>query len=127
MDAIKFTTVYLEGNSHDWWYHGLTTLGHNLIIAYTKFTHRLMDRFDQGDLELHFRKLTQLKKMGSPKSYIEEFHKVVVMVPDVCQARLIMLFIEGLMEPLRGWVKDFKPSNLQEAIWRTRDLMGSTT
>jgi hypothetical protein len=40
-------------------------------------------------------------------------------------ARLLMLFIEGLMEPLRGWVKDFNPSNLQEAIWRTRDLMGS--
>jgi hypothetical protein len=49
------------------------------------------------------------------------------MVPDVSQARLLMLFSEGLMEPLRGWVKDFKPHNLQEAIWRTRDLMGSTT
>jgi hypothetical protein len=49
------------------------------------------------------------------------------MVPDVSQARLIMLFIEGLMEPLRGWFKAFKPSNLQEAIWRTRDLMGSAT
>jgi hypothetical protein len=46
------------------------------------------------------------------------------MVPDVSQVRLIMLFTEGLMEPLRGWFKDFKPSNLQEAIWRTRDLMG---
>jgi hypothetical protein len=33
-----------------------------------------------------------------------------------------MLFTEGLMEPLKGWVKDFKPTNLQEAIWRTRDL-----
>jgi len=31
------------------------------------------------------------------------------------------------MEPLRGWFKTFKPSNLQEAIWRTRDLMGSAT
>jgi hypothetical protein len=26
------------------------------------------------------------------------------------------------MEPLRGWVKAFKPANLQDAIWRTRDL-----
>jgi hypothetical protein len=26
------------------------------------------------------------------------------------------------MEPLKGWVKAFKPTNLQDAIWRTRDL-----
>jgi hypothetical protein len=49
------------------------------------------------------------------------------MVPDISPARLLMLFTEGLLEPLRGWVKAFKPPNLQDAIWRTRDLMGSTT
>jgi hypothetical protein len=37
---------------------------------------------------------------------------MVVMVPDVSHARLLMLYSKGLMEPLRGWVKDFKPSNL---------------
>jgi hypothetical protein len=49
------------------------------------------------------------------------------MVPNVSQARLLMLFIEGMMELLHGWVKAFKPSNLQEGIWRTRDLMGSAS
>jgi hypothetical protein len=34
----------------------------------------------------------------------------------------MMLFTEGLMETLKGWVKAFKPTNLQDAIWRTRDL-----
>jgi hypothetical protein len=47
------------------------------------------------------------------------------MVEDVSQSRLMMLFTEGLMEPLRGWVKDFNPANLHDAIWKTRDL-GST-
>jgi hypothetical protein len=37
---------------------------------------------------------------------------MVVMVQDVSQARLLMLYSKGLMEPLRGWVKDFNPSNL---------------
>ena len=45
------------------------------------------------------------------------------MVQDVSQSRLMMLFTEGLMEPLKGWVKDFKPNNLHEAIWKTRDLV----
>jgi hypothetical protein len=122
MDAIKFSTIYLEGKSHDWWYHGLTTLGHNQITAYTEFTQRLIDRFDQGGPELHFRELTQLRQTGSLEIYIDEFQRIAVMVQDVSQARLMMLFTEGLMEPLRGWVEAFKPTNLQEAIWKTRDL-----
>ena len=59
MEAITFSTMYLDGKAHDWWYHGLTTLGHNQIVSYIEFTQRLIDRFDLGDPELHFRKLTQ--------------------------------------------------------------------
>jgi hypothetical protein len=44
------------------------------------------------------------------------------MVQDISPTGLMMLFTEGLMEPLKGWVKAFKPTNLQDAIWRTRDL-----
>jgi hypothetical protein len=47
MDSIKFGTIYLEGKSHDRWYHGLTTLVHNQITPYIEFTRRLIDRFDQ--------------------------------------------------------------------------------
>jgi hypothetical protein len=50
MEAIKFATMHLDGKAHDWWYHGLITLGHNQIMAYTDFTQRLIDRFDQGEL-----------------------------------------------------------------------------
>jgi hypothetical protein len=49
------------------------------------------------------------------------------MVPDVSESRLMMLFSEGLTEPLCGWVKDFKPNTLQDAIWRTRDLEGAAS
>ena len=33
-----------------------------------------------------------------------------------------MLFIEGLAEPLRGWVKAYKPVTFQDAIGHARDL-----
>jgi hypothetical protein len=122
MEAIKFSTMHLDGKAHDWWYHGLITLCHNQIMAYTYFTQRLIDRFDQGDLELHFRELTQLRQTGAPEVYIEEFQKLAVMVKDISPTRLMMLFTEVLMEPLMGLVKDFKPTSLQYAIWRMRDL-----
>jgi hypothetical protein len=37
-----------------------------------------------------------------------------------------MLFMEGLVEPLRGWVKDFRPNTLHEAIMKTQDMAGTT-
>jgi hypothetical protein len=127
MDAIKFYTLYLEGNSHEWFYHGMTTLGHAKITSYAYFTKRLIDRFDQGDPKLHFHELTQLKQEGTGEEFIEEFQRLAVMVPDVSESRLMMLFFEGLTEPLHGWVKDFKPNTLQDAIWKTRDLEGEAT
>jgi hypothetical protein len=92
LDAIKFATLYLEGKAHEWWYHGMTTLGHAHITSYRDFTQRLMDRFDQDDPKLHFRELTQLRQTGSVEAYIEEFQRIAVMVPDVSEDRLMMLF-----------------------------------
>jgi hypothetical protein len=57
IEAISFTTLHLEGEAHEWWYHGLVRLGHSRITSYREFTDRLMDRFDRKDPEIHFRDL----------------------------------------------------------------------
>jgi hypothetical protein len=44
------------------------------------------------------------------------------MVIYVSKQKMVILFTEGLFEPLRGWVKDFKPNTLQEAIMKTQDM-----
>jgi hypothetical protein len=46
-------------------------------------------------------------------------------VTDISEPRLIMLFTQGLIEPLRGWVKAYMPPTLQDAILCTRDLADS--
>jgi hypothetical protein len=91
-------------------------LVHAHITSYADFTQRLVDKFDQGDLELHFWELTQLKKTITTEAFIEEFQGLAVMVLDVSETRLMMLFFEGLTEPLHGWVKNFKPNTLQDVI-----------
>ena len=48
-DAIKLATLHLDGEAHEWWYHGLVTLGHNTITSYTNFKQRLIEHFDQKD------------------------------------------------------------------------------
>ena len=121
-DAIKLATLHLDGEAHEWWYHRLVTLGHANITSYLEFTQPLMERFDRKDPEIHFRELAQLRQIGSLESYISEFQRVAVMVTDITGPQLIMLFTEGLVEPLRGWVRAYKPATLQDTIGRAKDL-----
>ena len=44
------------------------------------------------------------------------------MVSDVYMARLVLLFIEGLIEPLRGIVKSHNLVALKDSMNLTRDL-----
>jgi hypothetical protein len=99
------TTLHLDGEAHEWWYHGLVTFGHAGVTSYLEFRQRLIKRFERKDLEIHFIELAQLKQTGSPEAYISEFQRVDVMVSDISKGRLLMLFVEGLMDLLRGWVK----------------------
>jgi len=74
------------------------------------------------DPEVHFRGLAQLIQTGTPKAYITYFHRMEVMVTDISQQRLVMLFMEGLFEPLRGWVKAYKLTTLHDTIMRSQDM-----
>ena len=44
------------------------------------------------------------------------------MVPDLSTARRVYTFIDGLDEPLHGFVKSTKPTTLHDAIERAKDL-----
>lgn len=44
------------------------------------------------------------------------------MVPNITEKRLVVLFTEGLEEPLKGWVKAFDPPTLNEDIKKSRSM-----
>lgn len=87
-------------------------MGYANITSYLEFTQKLIDKFDRKDLELHFRELAQLRQTNLVDAYITEFQRLAVMVIDISEQWLVMLFIEGLTKPLRGWVKAFKLDSL---------------
>jgi hypothetical protein len=74
-NAIKFSKLYLMGKTHDWWFDGMTTLGHENINSYREFTQRLIDRFDREDPKLHFRDLTQILQIGSIETSLRSFRE----------------------------------------------------
>jgi hypothetical protein len=45
-----------------------------------------------------------------------------MMVTNISEARLVMLFVERLFEPFHGWVKAYNPTTLQYAVSRSRDM-----
>ena len=61
MEVIKIVVLHLEGEAHDWWFHGLSTLGHANVTVYSNFTRRLVERFDIRDPEAAFMGLVKLK------------------------------------------------------------------
>ena len=36
--VINISTLHLDGKAHEWWHHGLVTLGHANITSYVEFT-----------------------------------------------------------------------------------------
>ena len=68
MEDIKIAALHLEGEAHDWWFHGLSTLGHANLNAYLDFTRRLVERFGRRDPEAPFMSLENLKQSGNTKT-----------------------------------------------------------
>ncbi|KAH9301004.1 hypothetical protein KI387_012587, partial [Taxus chinensis] len=121
-DAIKFSTLHLEGIAHEWWFHGLVTQGHSEVDAYDEFCQRFIDWFDRVDPEVHFCELAHLSQQGNVEEYVANFKRLSVMIIDASERKLIVLFVEGLMEPLKGLVCAFDPFSIQEVIKKALDL-----
>ncbi|XP_059075191.1 uncharacterized protein LOC131875172 [Cryptomeria japonica] len=125
-EAIKYVSLHLDDVAHEWWHHEQITLGHHLIGTYVEFTEKLIDRFDSKDPELHLKDLTQLKQTGAVEQYISEFEKLAILVTEISERHKIVIFIDGLSDSLKGWVKSLNPPTLQTAIKRARELEPSS-
>ena len=91
-DVIQFASLHLEDVAYDWWYHGMTTQGHDQVTTFDDFIQRVIDRFDLKDDEEYFKELSKLKQTKSVNEYIEEFQKLAVMVPDMSERGLFIFF-----------------------------------
>ena len=121
-DALKMAILHLEGEASDWWFRGIRTLGHDHILYYEALSNALMERFEMKDLKLPFKGLAQLKQVGTPEAYMLEFENILVMVSDVSNPWLVLLFTEGFTEFLKGLVKSHKLATLKDSMNLRRDL-----
>ena len=67
--ANKIDALHFEGEAHNWWFHGLSTLGHRNLSTYAEFTRIIVERFDWKDPEAPFISLAKLKQTGDAEAY----------------------------------------------------------
>ena len=92
------------------------------MATYDEFTRIFLYIFERRDPEISFREFSHVKQTRTLQAYIFKFYKLVFMATDISKSSLILLFITGLVEPLKFLVESYIPSTLQEALNRTRDL-----
>ena len=97
MEVIKIAALHLEGEAHEWLFHGLSTLVHASISSYLDFTWRLVERFYPRDAEAQFVGLTKLKQLEYLETYISKFLKLSIMVSNLTMTRRVFMFIDGLV------------------------------
>lgn len=90
------------------------------------FTKRLIDRFDSKDHKLHLKDLTQLRQIGTVEHYISEFEKLAVLATEITERQKTVIFIDGLSDTIKVWVKSLNPPSLHTAIKRARELKPSS-
>ena len=61
-DVVQFASLHLEDVAYDWWYHGMTTQGHDQVTTFDYFSQWVIDRFDLKDDEEYFKKFLSWRK-----------------------------------------------------------------
>ena len=56
--------------------------------------------------------MAQLKQHSSLHAYVNDFQQLSFMVLNISERIFVVLFMEGLMEPLTVWLKAFDPPSL---------------
>ena len=91
-DAIKLAALHIDRESIYCWFHCMKILGHGQVVTYGEFIRKLTERFDRRDPDIYFWDLAHIRQVGTPEAYISKFQKVAVMVTDISESSLILLF-----------------------------------
>ena len=65
MESINIVALHFEGEAHNWWFHGLSTLGHANVTSYSEFNRRMVERFYRKYPKAPFMSLAKLKQSGN--------------------------------------------------------------
>lgn len=119
---IYFTSLHFEGDSLEWWQHGVISQGYSLIYSFDEFSKWLVKRFNRKKENNYFQDLTSLRQLRIADDNVIEFQRISIMIHHIPKERLTFLFIEAMMEPFLGMVKVSSLKSLDDAIWETYDL-----
>lgn len=110
---IRHAVLWLSGDAQTWWENE----DQSTVTTWAEFVKRVRERYRPHlPAELARQRLRVLKQRGRVDTYINEFLKLVSLLPRRDEADRIFDFKEGLDRPLASKVAEGKPKTLQEAM-----------
>lgn len=64
-DMVQFSSLHLEGEAYEWWFHGCIIVGHDQIQIFDKLKKRILDIFELKGEEEYLSKLAMIKQNNS--------------------------------------------------------------
>ncbi|KAG6397368.1 hypothetical protein SASPL_143535 [Salvia splendens] len=91
-------------------------------LTWKEFSEALVSRFDtrfQGDA---FERLDDIKQIKGVEDYVNLFVQLSSQVPGLTDAHYLGYFMKGLKDPIRGFLRLFRPTELESAMELARDV-----
>ncbi|KAG6407185.1 hypothetical protein SASPL_130169 [Salvia splendens] len=91
-------------------------------LTWKEFSEALVSRFDtrfQGDA---FERLADIKQIKGVEDYVNLFVQLSSQVPGLTDAHYLGYFMKGLKDPIRGFLRLFRPTELESAMELARDV-----
>ena len=91
-------------------------------LTWKEFSEALVSRFDtrfQGDA---FERLADIKQTKGVEDYVNLFVQLSSQVPGLTDAHYLGYFMKGLKDPIRGFLRLFRPTELESAMELARDV-----
>ncbi|KAG6400050.1 hypothetical protein SASPL_141538 [Salvia splendens] len=116
---VAAAVVAMEGPALYWmtWLHSRKP-----SLTWKEFSEALVSRFDtrfQGDA---FERLADIKQIKGVEDYVNLFVQLSSQVPGLTDAHYLGYFMKGLKDPIRGFLRLFRPTELESAMELARDV-----
>lgn len=116
---VAAAVVAMEGDAL-YWTTWLRTCRPSL--TWEKFTEALVSRFDTRFPGDAFERLADITQSGTVDEYINLFVQLSSQVPRLSDAHYLGYFMKGLKDQIQGFLRMFRPIELEAAMDLARDV-----
>ncbi|KAJ9548687.1 hypothetical protein OSB04_021230, partial [Centaurea solstitialis] len=120
---LKLTQMCMDGSALNWFTNLLIKHPHT---TWDQFRDKLMVRFGETKFHNAHEALGSLYQVGDINEYIERFEALSALIPDQTEAQSTGMFLRGLQNDIKNWVRALNPRTCDQAMDLARHVAIAT-